>query len=66
MRGPPAEFCVQCGCGVVCTEGRVAADRICSRTAVSPGRAPGRSGPETKDNHRHRRGIQGTDIDTLS
>lgn len=57
-RGPPAEFCVRCGCGVVCTEGRVAAGRICSRTAASPGRDPGRSGPETD----HRRVIRGTSI----
>lgn len=52
-RGPPAEFCVRCGCGVVCTEGRVAAGRICNRTAASPGRDPGRSGPETTDSQGH-------------
>lgn len=49
MPGPLAGFCARCGCGAVCKEDKAAADRTYSRTAASPGHAPGRSKPEDKN-----------------
>lgn len=67
MHGPLAGFCVRCGGGAVCREGRAAADRTYNRTVVSPGHAPDRSEPEDKeprDTLRRRRSLLGCVYET--